>query len=140
MAIKYTKDHEWIIMEGEIAVVGISDYAQEQLGETLGLTFQQVQKYEKGVNRVSAGRLFEMSTAMGVPITYFFDGAETFLDHDAAYVAEDGDAIHAPVMTSEILDLIAAFQKIEDQSLRKSLLGTIQAAATAFDGKQQDED
>ncbi|CAN0533259.1 unnamed protein product [Laminaria digitata] len=58
----------------------------------------------------------------------------------AAYVAEDGDAIHAPVMTSEILDLIAAFQKIEDQSLRKSLLGTIQAAATAFDGKQQDED
>ena len=113
---------------------------QEQLGEKLSLTFQQVQKYEKGVNRVSAGRLFEMSTAMGVPITYFFDGAETFLDHDAAYVAEDGDAIHAPVMTSEILDLIAAFQKIEDQSLRKSLLGTIQAAATAFDGKQQDED
>ena len=114
--------------------------SQEQLGELLSLTFQQVQKYEKGVNRVSAGRLFEMSTAMGVPITYFFDGAETFLDHDAAYVAEDGDAIHAPVMTSEILDLIAAFQKIEDQSLRKSLLGTIQAAATAFDGKQQDED
>ena len=113
---------------------------QEKLGELLGLTFQQVQKYEKGVNRVSAGRLFEMSTAMGVPITYFFDGAETFLDHDAAYVAEDGDAIHAPVMTSEILDPIAAFQKIEDQSLRKSLLGTIQAAATAFDGKQQDED
>jgi transcriptional regulator with XRE-family HTH domain len=113
---------------------------QEKLGELLGLTFQQVQKYEKGVNRVSAGRLFEMSTAMGVPITYFFDGAETFLDHDAAYVAEDGDAIHAPVMTSEILDLIAAFQKIEEQSLRKSLLGTIQAAATAFDGKQQDED
>ena len=113
---------------------------QEKLGELLGLTFQQVQKYEKGVNRVSAGRLFEMSTAMGVPITYFFDGAETFLDHDAAYVAEAGDAIHAPVMTSEILDLIAAFQKIEDQSLRKSLLGTIQAAATAFDGKQQDED
>ncbi|HAW56992.1 MAG TPA: DNA-binding protein [Hyphomonas sp.] len=113
---------------------------QEKLEELLGLTFQQVQKYEKGVNRVSAGRLFEMSTAMGVPITYFFDGAETFLDHDAAYVAEDGDAIHAPVMTSEILDLIAAFQKIEDQSLRKSLLGTIQAAATAFDGKQQDED
>ena len=106
----------------------------------LGLTFQQVQKYEKGVNRVSAGRLFEMSTAMGVPITYFFDGAETFLDHQALQVAEDGEAIHAPVMTGEILDLIAAFQKIEDQSLRKSLLATVQAAATAFDGKQQGED
>ena len=81
---------------------------QEKLGELLGLTFQQVQKYEKGVNRVSAGRLFEMSTAMGVPITYFFDGAETFLDHQALQVAEDGEAIHAPVMTGEILDLIAA--------------------------------
>ena len=113
---------------------------QEKLGELLGLTFQQVQKYEKGVNRVSAGRLFEMSTAMGVPITYFFDGAETFLDHQASQVAEAGGAIHAPVMTSEILDLIAAFQKIEDQSLRKSLLATVQAAATAFDGKQQSED
>ncbi len=113
---------------------------QEKLGELLGLTFQQVQKYEKGVNRVSAGRLFEMSTVMGVPITYFFDGAETFLTHEVPQVAEDGAAIHAPVMTSEILDLIAAFQKIEDQSLRKSLLATVQAAASAFDGKQQDED
>ena len=52
---------------------------QEKLGEQLGLTFQQVQKYEKGVNRISAGRLFELSTVMGVPVTYFFDGAESDL-------------------------------------------------------------
>ena len=113
---------------------------QEKLGDLLGLTFQQVQKYEKGVNRVSAGRLFEMSSAMGVPITYFFDGAETFFAKGDAGVAEDSEGVHAPVMTSEVLDLIAAFQKIEDHSLRKSLLATVQAAATAFEGKQQDED
>ncbi len=114
---------------------------QEKLGEQLGLTFQQVQKYEKGVNRISAGRLFELSTVMGVPVTYFFDGAESFLDGGAAAVAEgDGEDVQAPVITSEVLDLIAAFQKIEDQSLRKSLLATVQAAASAFDGKAQAED
>lgn len=114
---------------------------QEKLGEQLGLTFQQVQKYEKGVNRISAGRLFELSTVMGVPVTYFFDGAESFLDGGAVAVAEgDGEDAQAPVITSEVLDLIAAFQKIEDQSLRKSLLATVQAAASAFDGKAQAED
>ncbi|WP_291078592.1 helix-turn-helix transcriptional regulator [Hyphomonas sp.] len=114
---------------------------QEKLGEQLGLTFQQVQKYEKGVNRISAGRLFELSTVMGVPVTYFFDGAESFLDGGATAVAEgDGEDVQAPVITSEVLDLIAAFQKIEDQSLRKSLLATVQAAASAFDGKAQAED
>ena len=114
---------------------------QEKLGEQLGLTFQQVQKYEKGVNRISAGRLFELSTVMGVPVTYFFDGAESFLDGGAVAVAEgDGEDAQAPVITSEVLDLIAAFQKIEDQSLRKSLLATVQAAASAFDRKAQAED
>ncbi|MAN47360.1 MAG: helix-turn-helix domain-containing protein [Alphaproteobacteria bacterium] len=112
---------------------------QEKLGDLLGLTFQQVQKYEKGINRVSAGRLYEMSTAMGIPITYFFDGAEAYLEHEALQVAEDGDGVHAPVMTSEVLDLIAAFQKIEDVSLRKSLLATVQAAACAFDDKQAED-
>lgn len=52
---------------------------QERLGELLELTFQQVQKYEKGVNRVSAGRLYEIAGVLGVPINYFFEGAEDFL-------------------------------------------------------------
>lgn len=49
---------------------------QEKLGELLGLTFQQVQKYEKGVNRVSAGRLFEIADVLDVPVAFFFEGAE----------------------------------------------------------------
>ncbi|MEQ9436263.1 helix-turn-helix domain-containing protein [Hyphomonas sp.] len=110
---------------------------QERLGELLNLTFQQVQKYEKGVNRVSAGRLFEIASVLGVPITYFYEGAADFVDHENAQLAEDDDA-HAPVMNSETLELIAAFQKIEDISLRKSLLNTVRAAASAFDPKQHD--
>ncbi|MFT5776786.1 helix-turn-helix domain-containing protein [Hyphomonas sp.] len=110
---------------------------QERLGELLNLTFQQVQKYEKGVNRVSAGRLFEIASVLGVPITYFYEGAEGFVEHENAQAIEDGKA-HAPVMNSETLELIAAFQKIEDNSLRKSLLGTVRAAASAFEPKQRD--
>ena len=108
---------------------------QEKLGELLNLTFQQVQKYEKGVNRVSAGRLYEISQVMNVPITYFFEGAEEFLCDSFARVAESDEDVHAPVMNAETLDLIAAFQKIEDVSLRKSLLNTVRAAASAFDDK-----
>ena len=56
--------------------------SQEQLAELLSLTFQQVQKYEKGVNRVSAGRLFEIASVMGVNVNYFYDGAESQLEDD----------------------------------------------------------
>src|ERR1700742_218820 len=52
-------------------LIGMS---QERLGDLLGLTFQQVQKYEKGVNRIGAGRLFEVSRILGVPIDFFYDG------------------------------------------------------------------
>ncbi|MBA3068555.1 MAG: helix-turn-helix domain-containing protein [Hyphomonas sp.] len=108
---------------------------QERLGELLELTFQQVQKYEKGVNRVSAGRLYEIAGVLGVPINYFFEGAEEFLDAEQSEFAEDEDEPHAPVMTPEMLELISAFQKIEDVSLRKSLLNTVRAAASAFDNR-----
>ncbi len=108
---------------------------QERLGELLELTFQQVQKYEKGVNRVSAGRLYEIAGVLAVPISYFFDGAEEFLGAEQAEFAEDEDEPHAPVMTPEMLELISAFQKIEDLSLRKSLLNTVRAAASAFDNR-----
>jgi transcriptional regulator with XRE-family HTH domain len=108
---------------------------QERLGELLELTFQQVQKYEKGVNRVSAGRLYEIAGVLGVPISYFFDGAEEFLGAEQSEFAEDEDEPHAPVMTPEMLELISAFQKIEDISLRKSLLNTVRAAASAFDNR-----
>tara|TARA_R110002051_G_scaffold28796_1_gene67914 strand:- start:12196 stop:12594 length:399 start_codon:yes stop_codon:yes gene_type:complete len=117
--------------------------SQEQLAELLSLTFQQVQKYEKGVNRVSAGRLFEIASVMGVQVNYFYDGAESQLEDSRPYrFAEGGGANEgprAPVLDAETLDLIAAFQKIEDDSLRKSLLNTVRAAASAFESKQSED-
>ena len=117
--------------------------SQEQLAELLSLTFQQVQKYEKGVNRVSAGRLFEIASVMGVNVNYFYDGAESQLEDDRQHrFAEGGNASdgpRAPVLDAETLDLIAAFQKIEDDSLRRSLLNTVRAAASAFESKQGED-
>ncbi|MEL6244472.1 MAG: helix-turn-helix transcriptional regulator [Pseudomonadota bacterium] len=108
---------------------------QEKLGEMLDLTFQQVQKYEKGVNRISAGRLYEMASVLGVPVAYFFDGASEVLDASRTDFTETDETATAPVMNSETLDLVAAFQKIEDGALRKSLLSAVKAAAAAFEGR-----
>lgn len=103
---------------------------QEQLGERLGLTFQQVQKYEKGVNRVSAGRLFEMASQLSVPIAYFFEGADEVVSSQLA-MRETGEAPELPIIDAQSMELIAAFQKIDDPELRRSLLNTIRAAASA---------
>ncbi|MEZ5997780.1 MAG: helix-turn-helix domain-containing protein [Hyphomonas sp.] len=112
---------------------------QEQLAELLNLTFQQVQKYEKGVNRVSAGRLFEIAAVMGAPIGYFYEGAEAELSDERLHAAEDRDRVQAPLLDADTLDLIAAFQRIGDDSLRKSLLNAVRAAAEAFVPKQAED-
>lgn len=106
---------------------------QEKLGELLDLTFQQVQKYEKGVNRISAGRLYEVASVLGVPVTYFYDGAEEYLSRERGLVAEGDGVTSAPMISAETLELIAAFQKIDNSALRKSILATVRAAAKALD-------
>lgn len=107
---------------------------QEKLGDLLDLTFQQVQKYEKGVNRISAGRLYEMANVLEVPVTYFYDGAEDHIHNARAAVHEDsdGEPVAAPVISTETMELIAAFQRIDDSALRKSILSTVRAAAAAL--------
>ncbi len=102
---------------------------QEQLGEKLGLTFQQVQKYEKGVNRISAGRLFEMASVLTVPITYFYEGVAEMLGSVPLAVNEDDGPPELPALNGEAMELVTAFQKIADPALRKSLLQAIVAAA-----------
>jgi transcriptional regulator with XRE-family HTH domain len=108
-------------------LIGMS---QERLGEMLGLTFQQVQKYEKGVNRIGAGRLFEVSRILGVPIDYFYEGV-------AGQAAEGGGfsepGATPPVMefvsSGEGLQLSLAFMKIKDPKLRKRVLDLVKQMA-----------
>ena len=104
---------------------------QEKLGELLNLTFQQVQKYEKGVNRISAGRLYEISAALGVQVAYFYEGASEFLPDRGFSVAEGNAPAETPVLSADTLELIVAFQSITDPNLRKSILDNVTATANA---------
>ena len=107
----------------------LAGVSQEKLGEALGLTFQQVQKYEKGTNRVSASRLQAIADVFRVPPSFFFQ------DDDSAQPAagaphETGD-VSTFVSSKEGLDLNRAFLKIEDASVRKSIIALATALSKA---------
>jgi transcriptional regulator with XRE-family HTH domain len=107
-------------------LVGMS---QEKLGDMLGLTFQQVQKYEKGANRVGASRLYQISQILGVPVQFFFDdlpggaagGAPGFADGDQTPYVMDF------VSSSEGLQLNRAFARIDNSAVRKKLLELVKS-------------
>lgn len=109
-------------------LIGMS---QEKLGELLGLTFQQVQKYEKGVNRIGAGRLFQVSRILSVPIDYFYEGVVDQLPNPAPGFAED--AANPPVMeflsSGEGLQLSLAFMRIKEAKVRKRVLDLVKSLA-----------
>ncbi|MEM6625827.1 MAG: helix-turn-helix transcriptional regulator [Pseudomonadota bacterium] len=112
--------------------------SQERLGELLGLTFQQIQKYEKGVNRISAGRLFDLAQVLDTTVGYFYQGVDEVSAAISRGVAEDG----APedftgLIDSDAVDLVLAFQSIPDPKLRKSILAMVRNSAEAF-GEEDD--
>ena len=109
-------------------LIGMS---QERLGDQLGLTFQQVQKYEKGINRIGASRLHQISGILGVPVTYFFDdmagengGSPSGMDGAGSptYVL---DLIHS----SEGLQLVKNFLEIDNPQVRRRVVDLVKALA-----------
>ena len=109
-------------------MVGMS---QEKLGDALGLTFQQVQKYEKGTNRIGASRLQQISHILQVPVAFFFEGApnvpggtEENLDGapSPAYVSDF-------LATSDGLALTKSFMRIKDQKLRRRIVDLVEQIA-----------
>ncbi len=108
-------------------MLGVS---QERLGEQLGLTFQQVQKYEKGLNRISASRLLEIGRLLDAPVSYFFEGAPGAGGVIAGFA--EGDE-HTSLLdfgnTREGLELNRAFVRIQDPKVRRSLLDLVRALA-----------
>jgi transcriptional regulator with XRE-family HTH domain len=98
--------------------------SQSDLGQTLGLTFQQVQKYERGANRISAGRLFEASIILSVEVVFFFDGLDKCSEPIPIEPAND-----------EASSLFAMIWSIEDSHVRTLILDLISALATG-DAKQ----
>lgn len=102
--------------------IGLS---QEKLAELLGITFQQVQKYEKGVNRMAASRLFAIAAALEMPIARFFDGIS---QGRAAGVAEaEEDFIHDALATPEGAQLMSLFASIKNAKVRRRVLDLVRA-------------
>jgi len=105
-------------------LIGMS---QERLGDLLGLTFQQVQKYEKGVNRIGAGRLFEMARILNVPVDFFYEGVNSAPPQ--AGESENGASVMEFVSSGEGLQLSLAFMKIKDSKVRKRVLDLVKSLA-----------
>jgi transcriptional regulator with XRE-family HTH domain len=98
---------------------------QETLARALGLTFQQVQKYEGGANRISASRLSQIAEVLGVPISYFFHDLDGAGDEASAHDLEMRERLQRP----EAIELIRAFYAIADQRIRNQFLDMVKAVA-----------
>jgi transcriptional regulator with XRE-family HTH domain len=113
--------------------------SQERLGDQLGLTFQQVQKYERGINRVGASRLFDLARVLDVPISFFFDDMPDGLagsagggSRRALGMADAQDAFGDDTMTRrETLELVRAYYRISDPNQRKKVLDLVKAMGPA---------
>ena len=97
--------------------------SQTDLGNALGITFQQIQKYEKGSNRIGASRLWRLSQVLSVPITYFFEGLE---QHGHGTQHRDDD-LTTFLKNRESVKLVRDFHAIKDQSVRQKVYGLIKA-------------
>jgi transcriptional regulator with XRE-family HTH domain len=112
--------------------------SQEKLGEAIGLTFQQVQKYERGANRIGASRLYDLSRVLDVPVSFFFDDI-TATTASAAEARLGGMLEEAPspgyeadpMMRRETLELVRAYYRINDQQVRRRLFDLTKAIANA---------
>jgi len=114
--------------------------SQERLGEALGLTFQQVQKYERGVNRVGASRLFDLSRVLDVPISFFFDDMPENLassfggqpGRHASGLPDSGDSFPDDTLNRrETLELVRAYYRITDPNVRKRMFDLIKSMGPA---------
>jgi len=117
--------------------------SQEQLGAELNITFQQVQKYERGANRISASRLWDINQILDVPISYFFDDmSENTMRSSPRWVSR-GDVMDAmtsqplkdPMARRETLELVRAYYTIEKPAVRKRIAEMVKSIATTLAGE-----
>jgi transcriptional regulator with XRE-family HTH domain len=104
--------------------------SQEKLGDALGLTFQQVQKYEKGTNRIGASRLQQISHILQVPVAFFFEGAPNL--HGSADGSKEAPSpayVSDFLATSEGLSLTKAFMRIKQPKLRRRIVDLVEEIA-----------
>ena len=110
-------------------LIGMS---QERLGALLGVTFQQIQKYERGFNRIGAGRLYDVAAILNVPIGFFYQDLEhTTVEHPRP--AAEPSAVKRFLASAEGLELALAFQRIKDAKVRRRMLHLMRSLAAEPD-------
>jgi transcriptional regulator with XRE-family HTH domain len=102
--------------------------SQEKLADDLGLTFQQVQKYERGANRVSASKLYEIARSLQTPVAFFFEGLND-PTQAGAYDPPSDIFVHEFLMTNEGLELATVFPKVRKSRLRRRILDLVRTMA-----------
>ncbi len=111
-------------------ILGLS---QEVVGNAIGVTFQQIQKYERGVNRIGSSRLYEFSKILTVPVSYFFDDMEKTASTSNAQntgVAEDAAPFeHEKMSSRETLEMMRAYYRISDPRVRKRVFELVKSLA-----------
>lgn len=107
--------------------------SQEAVAKAVNITFQQVQKYEKGANAMNANRLFEFARFMNVPVAYFFEGLDSFSSSSAnsGFAESEADKFEhkGRVSDRESLEMMKAFKRIKEQVIRKRLADLVRAVA-----------
>ena len=105
--------------------------SQEKLGNALGLTFQQIQKYERGANRIGSSRLYKLSHILDVPVAYFFDDMPDQTRKRARGLSDSGPQAfeQEKLARRETLELVRAYYKISDPKVRKKIFELVKAVA-----------
>jgi transcriptional regulator with XRE-family HTH domain len=118
-------------------------YSQSEVAEATGVTIQQIQKYEKAVNRISSSRLYKLARLLKVPVSYFFENVENLTEDstEADFLAEDADAYeHTPselditenASDREIIYLVRAYNNISNNDVRKQILELTKTISSTF--------
>jgi len=110
-------------------MLGIS---QEKLADAIGLTFQQVQKYERGTNRIGASRLYELSRALDVPVGFFFENMSREVGGARGMSEAAAPAFDTPVLDRDDLELVRLHRQIGDSGLRRRLFELAKAIAAVY--------
>lgn len=108
-------------------ILGLS---QEAIGKAIGVTFQQVQKYERGINRMGSSRLYEFAKYLNIPVSYFFEGLEGMKPANNNGVAEAGAMFeHEKMASRETLEMMRAYYRIPDSNIRHRLSELVKTLA-----------
>jgi len=107
--------------------------SQESIGKEIGVTFQQIQKYERGINRMGASRLYDFAKSLGVQVSYFFEGFGDYVQAGAAELGmgePDAAAFdHEHMNNRETLEVMRAYYRIKNPAVRKRIIDLIKAFA-----------